>query len=567
MAAPVVGAAPRLTIAKRVGMRLTALEQERARFVPFWQDISEHQQPAAGRFLWTDGKRQAPPSYNQILDNTALQAARVLGSGLMSGATSPARQWFRLGLRDQRLAELASVKVWLFKSGMLLRDVFQRSNTYLALQQGYQELGLFGTWAAVVEPNFETVIHMHPMTIGQYVLGTNSLGMVDTFGRKLQMTVAQLVERFGYDACSTTVRGMWDRFGYDKAVPVSHLIQPRRDRNPRQLDVRNMRFESLYIEGGSDNEDQALEISGHRRFPVLGPRWSVAGNDIWGTSPGMEVQGDVRQLQVEQLRKGQAIDYMVNPPLQVPVAYKESSRSRMPGGLMYVDMIGTSGGVRSAYDVQLELQPLLLDIQDVRERIRAGYYADLFLMLANDTRSGTTATEIAERHEEKLLMIGPVLERLQNELYTPLIDITFDACLEAGILPPIPPELEGQEINVEFVSSLAQAQRAVSAQGVDRWLGTIGQLAAVKQDPSLWDKVDADKVIDDYADSFGVNPEYLVPDDVVAQQRADKARQAAAMQAAASVPALAGAAKDLGDTNGANVADVINQFSGYTTPA
>ncbi|MFZ9511794.1 MAG: portal protein, partial [Burkholderiaceae bacterium] len=223
------------------------------------------------------------------------------------------------------------------------------------------------------------------------------------------------------------------------------------------------------------------------------------------------------------------------------------------------------GGIRSAFEVRLDLQHLLADIQDVRERIRSAYYADLFLMLANDTRSGTTATEIAERHEEKLLMLGPVLERLHNELLSPMIDIAFDYCAEAGILPPTPPELEGVELNIEFVSTLAQAQRAVSAQGMDRLLGTVGTLAPLF--PQVTKKIDALQAIDDYAEQYGVNPEVIVPDDEVQAAIEQEAQAQQAAQVAAAAPLAVDTAKAASEIDAQGLQDVSQMFMGYSTPS
>ena len=325
-----------------------------------------------------------------------------------------------------------------------------------------------------------------------------------------------------------------------------------------------MRFASIYLEPGQDNAaDKYLSESGFERFPVLAPRWVVTGNDVYGTSAGMECLGDVKQLQHQQLRKGQAIDYQVNPPLQVPTKYKEATKARLPGGVFYVDSMGQGGGVRSAFDVNLNLQHLGLDIADVRERIRSAYYADLFLMMQGDTRSGITATEVAERHEEKLLMLGPVLERLHNELLGPLIDTTFDMAERAGILPDAPPELEGMELNVEFISVLAQAQRAVATQGMDRLIGTVGGLAQLK--PDVLDKIDFDQVVDDLGGALGVNPKIIVPDNVVAALREQRAQAAQAQQAAAAMPAMVDAAKTAGDINMQGVQDVMTGLQGYGT--
>lgn len=551
-----------LTPRQRKLQRKSALWQERSSWLMHWREISEYQQPRLGRYMITDVNKGWKRN-NSIYDNTAISASRVLAAGMMSGTTSPARPWFKMELADKELMEYGPVKSWLYQTTNLLRDIFARSNTYRSLHQCYEELGLFGTWADVVEHDFDNVIHHYPMTIGEYAIGTDDKGRVDTLAREFQMTVGQIVAKFGIENCSTTIKSLYERNALDSWVPIIHMIDPNGARDLGKRDNKNMRFSSTYMELGG-NEDKFLRESGYKRFPGLCPRWAVTGNDIYGNSPGMEAQGDVKQLQHEQLRKSQAIDYQVNPPLQVPTQYKDSARSRLPGGIMFVDSATPGGGVRSAFEVNINMQHLLEDIVDVRERVRGAYYADLFMMLANDTRSGITATEVAERHEEKMLMLGPVLERLHDELLKPLIDLTFDHCAESGILPPPPKELHGVEVNPEFISVLAQAQRIVSAQGMDRLLATVGNLAGLN--PNVLDKINMDQAIDDYGQMYGVNPEIIIPDDAVAKVREAKAQQAAAQQALAAAPVMASAAKDVGSIDPANVQSVMASLQGYNTP-
>jgi hypothetical protein len=405
-----------------------------------------------------------------------------------------------------------------------------------------------------VLPDYDNVLHHYPMTIGEYALGTDHRGRVDALAREFQMTVGQLVSQFGQGSVSTTIKSMYDRNQLDAWVPVIHMIEPNAGRDHTKRDNLNMAYRSSYLEMGG-NEDKFLRQSGFKKFPALCPRWALTGNDIYGSSPGMEAQGDVKQLQHEQLRKSQAIDYQVNPPLMVPTQYKDAARNRLPGGIMYADVTQAGGGIRSAFEVNINMQHLLEDINDVRQRVRSAYYADLFMMLA---------TEVAERHEEKMLMIGPVLERLHDELLKPLIDIAFDYATEAGILPEPPKELQGMELNTEFISTLAQAQRIVSAQGMDRLLATVGNLAGLK--PEVIDKIDFDQAIDDYAQMYGVNPEIVVPDDVVAQKRAADAKQAQAMQAAATMPQAVESAKTASEIDPANLQSVMAGLQGYNTP-
>lgn len=546
----------------RLYTRWGALKSERSSYMSHWKEISDYLLPRSGRYFIQDhnkGERR----HNNIYDSTGTRALRVLGAGLMGGATSPARPWFRLATADPDMMDYAPVKVWLsqVQSGML--DIFQRSNTYRALHSMYEEIGGFGTGASIVMDDYNDVIRHHVLTTGEYAIAQNYRGEVTTLYREFQKTVAELVGEFGRDNCSQAVRNLHDRGSLDSWVTIVHGIEPREDRDSRLRDAQNMPFKSVYFELGSD-KGKYLRESGFKTFPGLVPRWSVTGGDIYGSSPGMEALGDIKQLQHEQLRKAQAIDYMTKPPLQAPSSMKNREIDMLPGGTTYVDMNGPSAGIRNAFEVRLDLQHLLMDIQDVRGRINQTFYTDLFLMLAGANNTNMTATEVAERHEEKLLMLGPVLERLHNELLDPLIERTFNRMIESGMVPPPPEELQGVDLNVQYVSMLAQAQRAVATNGIDRFVGNLGAVAQYK--PDVLDKFDSDKWADAYSDMLGVDPELIVSNERVAIIRNQRAQAQAAAQQQAQTAQAAATAKDAAAAGGGGVeglSDVMSMFSGY----
>lgn len=554
--------APR-TPREKLATRWGQLKTERATWWAHWVELTTNLMPRSGRYFVQDRNR-GNRRHNMIYDNTGTKAARVLAAGMMSGLTSPARPWFRLTTGNAELEKSQPVKIWLSQCTDLMLAIFQKSNTYRALHSMYEELGVFGTAACIVVEDFENVIHMHPLTIGEYAIATNWKGEVDTLYREFQKTVHEVVKEFGYDSVSISIKNMYDRGTLDAWVTILHAIEPRADRDPAKIDAKNMAWSSTYYEVGAP-VGKYLRVSGFKRFKVLAPRWAVAGGDIYGNSPGMEALGDVKQLQHEQLRKAQGIDYMTNPPLQVPTSMKNRDVERLPGGITFVDMAGPSQGVKTAFEVRLDLNHLLGDIQDVRQRIDSAFYADLFLMLANQTDAKMTATEVAERHEEKMLMLGPVLERLQNELLDPLIEITFDAIVEAGLLPQPPEEMQGHDISVELVSMLAQAQRAIATNSIDRFIGTVGQVAQFK--PEVLDKIDGDRLVEVYADSLGVDPTLLMANDKVDALRAQRAKQVQGAQQSALVNQNADTAQKLAnaktDTPSA-LTDVTRQFSGYS---
>lgn len=551
-------------------MRWGQLRTERASWWGHWQEISTYVLPWSGRYFRQDrdkGIRRA----NQIYDNTGIRALRTLGAGLMAGATSPARPWFRLGTHDPALNNAQPVKLWLADVAQRMHAVFQKSNTYRALQQIYEEMGAFGTGASIVLPDFNTVIHHYPLTIGEYAIATDWQGSVNTLYREFEKTVSEMVTEFGIENCSTTVQSLYNTGQLGVWIPIVHAIEPRSDRDSSKRDARNMEWGSWYFELSGDT-DKCLRESGFKQFPAVVPRWAVAGGDIYGNSPGMEALGDIKQLQHEQLRKAQGIDYQTNPPLQVPASLKNRDVERLPGGITFVD--GTAGSkIETAFDVELNLGELLEDIQDVRQRIQRSFFSDIFMMLANSTNLQMTATEVAERQEEKMLMMGPVLERLNNELLFPLIDATFVHMMEMGALPPAPPELAGMDLNVEFISMLAQAQRAIGTNSVDRFVGSLGTVAQMK--PDVLDKFDSDAWADAYSDMLGVDPKLVLANDQVAVIRQTRAQAQAAQAKIAAAQQASAAAKNFGQASQAVQSgpgngpgsDVMNMFSGYASPA
>ncbi len=550
--------------------RLEDLRRVRTEWDAQYLQLARYFMPEAGRFL-TRGKRtggtreEGDAAIGKLLDTTGLRSQNVLSAGMMSSATSPARPWFAIETPHKDLNRRQPVKVWLREVTDILLSIFSRANTYRALHQGYKESGVFGTEASVLMDDFRNVVHHHTLTVGEYFLATDYLGNVDTLAREFDMTVAQVVRWFGLENTSHVVRQLYERRSLSEPVRVVHLIEPRDKGIPGSRFARDMPWRSVYFEPGAP-ADHTLRESGFDSFPALCSRWDVLGADPYGSnSPAMAALGLARGLQQEHLRKAQAIDYQTRPPLQAPTSMRDSESQFLPGGVTYYDGTTPGAGVRTAFDVNLRLDHLLADIQDAREQVKASFYADLWLALEQVTQGRMTAYEVAERKEEKLLMLGPTAERLHTEKLAPLVATTFARALRAGILSAPPPDLDGVELTINFVSVLAQAQRAVGLNSIDRYVASLGTLAAVK--PGVLDKFDEDAWADEYADKLGLAPSLIVPSDKVALIRAERAKAAQQQQEAELTNTAADTAQKLGaaNTGGNNaLADITRNLTGYT---
>ena len=541
--------------------RLGSMKLERESYYAHWKKITDTLLPRSGRYFLED-RNDGERRNTDIYDSTATRALNILAAGMMAGMSSPARKWFNLGLADRDLMQYQPVKEWLNQAAEVLREVFSRSNVYRVLHGLYEEMGAFGTGCAYIFRDNKDLIRLYPQTIGEFYLGQSNRYEIDTIYREFQMQISPLVQEFGYDKVSKTAQMHYDKNQMDEWVTVLHAIQPRKERDLNKSDNINMPWESIFIEPGQDN-NQTLRESGFTQFPALTPRWIVRGGDVYGSDcPGMTALGDILQLQDDQLKKAKGIDYQADPTLQVPTALR-GSEDVLPGGISYYDPAAPTGGIRSSFEVNLNLQHLLEDILDVRGRINSAFFVDMFQMISSQQRmQPETAREVQEKHEEKLLILGPVLERNQNELLDPLIDNAFMIALQEGQFPPPPEELQGQDINIEYISMLAQAQKAVGIGSLDRIVGTVGQMAAVK--PEALDKLNTDEIIDEYSNMLGIAPNLIVANEDVAMIRQDRAAAQAQAEQMAMIPEAAKTAKTLSETpvgEGNALENVANQFT------
>ncbi|EPT7054379.1 portal protein [Cronobacter sakazakii] len=510
------------TLKEQLTKQLGMLEQERTTFEPHWRELSDFIIPRGSRFLTSEANR-GDRRNTKIVDPTATMANRTLSSGMMSGITSPARPWFKLATPDPEMMDYGPVKLWLETVQNRMNDMFNKSNLYQSLPIIYSSLGTFGTGALAVLEDDEDVIRTMPFPVGSYYIANSPRLSVDTCFRKFSMTVRQLVREFGLNNVSSSTKSAFENGTYEKWVDVVHAVYPNMNRETGKMNAKNKAFRSVYFEVGGDN-DKVLRESGYDEFPVMAPRWEVNGEDVYGSScPGMIALGQVKALQLEQRRKAQQIDKQTNPPMIGPTSLKTQRVSLLPGDITYVDQVTGAEGLRPAYMVNPNLGDLLGDIQDTRQLINSAYFVDLFMMLQNVNTRSMPVEAVIEMKEEKLLMLGPVLERLNDEFLDPLIDRAFSMMARKNMLPPPPDVMQGMPLRIEYISVMAQAQKAIGLSSLERFVGFVGNLASAK--PEALDKLDVDQAIDNYAVMSGVSPTVVVPQEQAQQTRNDRAQQ------------------------------------------
>lgn len=527
-----------------------AMEESRISFESHWRDIADHTYPRSYRWLddsWTSKGNK----YNQkIIDSSATDACRLAVSYFASNVTSPSRPWKKLRIGEKRFRTSHTVKSYMATVDEMLDELILKSNFYQEAAKLYEQMILFGTSAMLIEADWESAFHCETIPVGEFWLGCDSKRRVNQFMRRLKMTARQMHDAFGYDVLSTNVKRAYDdhRVRDVTRFDVLHYIGPNEGADLTKIEAKYKAIKSWYMEEArGDGDDVLLRESGYDSFPVVAPRWKTYSDDTYGVdSPGMTALSDIKQLQKMQKDITKASQKMLSPPTQGPETTRRQTMSMLPGDHIVVDGMTNNGGIRPVYEVRYDINGAEMQSEKIRERIRSAFFSNLFLMVANERRSGTKAREIEELHEEKMLALATVFEQFSQEFLSPSVERMLDLANAYGRFPAPPPELEGQEYDIEFVSTMAQAMKLVGIGNVDRAIALMGQLGSAR--PEVLDLVNFDRTFDGYVDRLGIDPRMLNSPREVNAIRSARAQQLAQQQQMQTAQINAETAKVLSDT-------------------
>jgi hypothetical protein len=546
---------------KYLDKKIGSMEIEYSSFRSHHKELSDMIRPRRGRFTREDRNRGERSKHraNSIVNSRATYALRVATAGMLAGTMSPSQPWVEFWPEDPELREFTPVKLWIEDHERQVRQVINESNFYRMAPLALAELLLFGTslMTHVDDPNEIARFFTH--TVGSFLLAQNQNYEVDTMGRQFQMQTRQMVKQFGYKQVSATVRNQFDRGDYELWHDVNHMIEPNPAADDRKALSRFKRFRSIYWQPG-DNPDTGpiLSTKGFDNFPAYAPRWETTGEDIYATDcPGMTVLGDVKGMQVAEKRKAQAVDKMNNPPLQGPPSLQHIPVSSLAGGLTLFQGADTTGaGLRPIFEVRPPVQELRFDIKEIEGRVDNGFMLDLFMAITNQQGiQPRNQLELMQVNEERLLQMGPVLERVHNEWLKGVVDRVSEQLVKKGKVPPAPEEIAGEKLGLKFISPLAKAQEASKVSAIERVWNFAGNLASLGK-PEALEKLDAAQSVDEYADAVGAPAKIVLGDDQLQAKQEQQAQQAAEINAqqgmaaaGEAVGSMASAAKTMSETD------------------
>jgi hypothetical protein len=504
---------------KQIKERISMLKAERANFETQWQEIADYMYP---RKNTVNTQRSPGQKRNvQILDSTGMNSLELLAGALHGMLTNPNAMWFELTTGNSVLDKDDSVRIFLQEITRMIHNTLNNSNFQTEVHELYMDLCGFGTSAMLIEEDDEKDVRFSSHFIGKFFISEDHLGQVNQIYREWEWSSDKIVNEFGADNCPAKVREAFEK-GKNEKFKIVHAVYPRS--YVPGADDGGLPFVSQYVLIDHDHE---LRVGGFEEFPYVTPRWSKGTGEIYGTSPAMIALPEVKVInKMEEIVLNGAAK-VIDPPIELPDDGYVLPIITRPGGINY-KRSGTDS-IRPIFnDTRIDFG---FEIQNrKRTKIREAFYVDQLQLQQGPMM---TATEVLQRTEEKMRLLGPMLGRQQSEFLRPLVDRVFAILLRRGKIPreAIPPILAGRKLDVRYSSMIAKSQRLSEGQSI---LRTIEAAAPFLQmDPNVIDLIDAEKAVKVIAEIYGFPQEIIRPlarVQQIRQQRAEAQQEQAEMQ-------------------------------------
>lgn len=474
-------------LAEKVISQFAALEAQRGVWEHHWQECYDYILPRKNEV--TVKRTPGDKRNTELYDTTAIMSNTLLAGALHGMLTSPTTRFFDLTTGDEALDKNEECRLWMQDTADRMYGVMNTSNFQTEVHENYLDLCCIGTATLFILDSESDVVHFSARPIKEIFVKENNLGYIDTVFRKFEWDARQLVQEFGLENLPEEIVKAY-RAGDCAKMECLHMIAPKMDWD----EASPMPYVSLYILRG---QCYLLSKKGYREQPYAVSRWEKTTGESYGRGPGMEMLPDVKMVNEMMKTTIRGAQKTVDPPMMVSDDGVIGKVRLTPGGLTTV---------RPGSEVPI--RPLIVDaridfgyqaVEDVRRRIRAGFYVD---QLQLNEGPQMTATEVMQRTEEKLRLMGPVLGRQHNEFLRPIINRVFAIMYRANLFKPIPDVLRGRNVDVKYSSLVARAQRMNEGQNLTRALSVAAPIINAK--PESLDNLDADEALKYILNIYGV---------------------------------------------------------------
>ncbi len=524
-------------------------KSERSTLDAVYQELAELTFPRADNIIKIRHTEQKVDN-QELYDDTACQSNVTFSNGLQTFLTPPNVKWFNLRAKDESLSDDEEVKEYFSTASDQVFKTVSNSNFSEQIHESYLHLGGFGTNCIFVEEDERDIVRFYNFSIphGVYIW-EDSRGRVSKVMRKFEYTTLQAIDAFGKDNAGKNVMDAFEAKEYNKKFYFLHCVGERHAYEVGKKDSKNLPYYSKYV---NIEIKKIVQEKGYHEMPYFVSRFYKNSTSKYGFSPNMLCLPSIKSANRARMQILQAADIAIMPPLEAPYKGYNGRVNLNPRAINYRrDGMDASVGIKPIITIDPRGYSFSGDnLNDLRESIKRAYFVNMFLAL--EEKTNMTATEVAERINEKMAQLGPALKRLENEMLQGIIHRVFMILLRAGKIgePPQVLKASGGEYSIAYTSRLELAQKMSELNGVRQYFTDMANLA--QMNPEILDNIDFDQSAKYLEQNYNVNP--LItrrPEDrdKLRAQRAEQAQQQAMLQAlqvgSQATKQVASAEKDL----------------------
>jgi len=479
------------------------LADRRLHWENHWQEVADH---SLGRRDFIVGREPGRQRQVRIYDTTSRDANNLLAAALHSLLTNPATKWFDLRFRNDELNDMDEAMGWLHAVRELMIGAFQSPNAAFATQMHelYADLTAFGSAMLYVQDEPGEGIRFQARPLQEVFIDEDAMGRTSVTFRKFTLKNWQAVDAFGRDAVPA-VADLIDKDNgqHNQTKEYLHLVRKNELPLPGRIDAQGMPWESIYI---SLDEKKVISQGGYWENPFMVARWSVDAGELYGRGPGIDSLPDQKLLNAIWRTYIRNAEKAADPPLLV------DDDGVMPGSQLRITpsamiTVRNDGGAREPvryleHRGRFDISEAVVETRT--RKVEKAFHSEI-IQAFQDPRM--TATQVLELARLSQRILSPVLGRMQVELLEPMIERVYGIISRSGGFPPPPSVIEGQDIQVDYVSPVARAQKASDSQAI---LDSFQAAAAVAQlEPGVMDNVNLDEAIRQVFSGNGVSPNIM----------------------------------------------------------
>lgn len=466
---------------------------------------------------------------NELFDGEGIRCNDDMTSAFHTLMIPANAMWFSLGLsRNKQALNLDEAsRLWFHQSSQICMEVINGSNFQVEVAEAFQDLGSLGTTVLNMEEDEEEIVRFYSRPIYNATLKENARGDVRTVQICEEYDEDEMFERYApaIEKDDDLKRLISNCNG--KKFKVIHEIGERMPHEIKEGEAFGSEKFPYYSVHVLERTGHILREGGFEEWPCATPRITKNNDEVYGRSPGMKALSEIKMKNQMMKVTIQSAQIAMAPPIQAPHNAFLAPLDLTPFGVSYRRGSEKAEPLFTGANINFSIEML----EYIKKAIQESFYTDKLKTIVGDR---ATATEVIQKRDEQYRFLSPVLSRLDRELLKPVIDRVFGICRRKKLLPEMPESLKailnanGGKVKIEYLSPIAQAQKATSSENISRALAASAPIMQIQ--PEVADNIDGDKQLRKNWSIFNADPEILRKEADVQKMR--KARQEAAQREA-----------------------------------